>query len=235
MIPPEEEQETKNTGQSCLYNAIAVDISEGRRIGALNNLVLQHPRPAKEKIIPIIEDTEAEIDAFSILMCNWLKQQAEQHQIKRDIAIAAQEQMRKVLENVPLSPISDKNTGEATIHKDNELHNLCYHIVIQLVIHFLNVVNDGLSVDLITIVAILEEMLYVAIADSDVGVKISSRLSKRLVKAVYQDLCKEDGPGMVVLNLQRMNQCFYQDVIMSLKRHPLKQPHKCSIRIFLRP
>ena len=262
MIPPEEDQEITSAGQSSIYNKIATDISQGYHVNIvkwLSNIIFHHLKPTDEKIMSCFEDIETEIDTFSKMMWDWINQQIQQRKMKRDFASVAQEEMRKVLENMlaAIGPsvrrrgissmsveegpavIADEtriyaaNTGEVTVYKVKELDDLCYSIVTQLVIRCLKDVNSHVSLDLITILVTLKEMLYTEIVSSDIDVKISNGQRKRVVESVYKDLRKEDKPGIIILNLQTTNQCFYNDVVMSVKRHLMKQTKKSSLMKFL--
>lgn len=99
MITLQEEQETGGADQKCLYDRIAGDISAGRHnanVKWMADFIFYHLKPVEEHAAHIRDEINAEVEAFVMLMLNWLDQQTQEQARKSDLASTALVEIKRV-------------------------------------------------------------------------------------------------------------------------------------------
>nr|XP_046274231.1 uncharacterized protein LOC124074927 [Scatophagus argus] len=104
MMPSEENQDTKEAkDQVCLYKHIAAGISSGQHklsVKHLGEMVYHHLKPTGKKL-QVMGEIRTEVDMFMKMMWNWLNQQVQEHERKKDRASAALSKIKRVVGYLP--------------------------------------------------------------------------------------------------------------------------------------
>lgn len=129
MIPQAEGQQ-KDTGEECLYKRIVMEISE-EQIENISKLLahslIQHLNPGPALGLTFKQEVETELDALIDAMLEWLFQQAQQHESKRDVTSEALKKFDRIVENLftLLEGLLVKDSDTASEASVTEQPSLC--------------------------------------------------------------------------------------------------------------